>query len=460
MFYNFEFNLMQIFKYIVVIFSLLFCYSNAQTNETTKICFYKADKILCNSFNYDIELNKQNVYTIKPTISKKVALEYHVLSEGLIHITIRNWGNDWSASTNINVKKGGTYYVKVDCSISGIYLTTFDSTSSQEWVLASRDFVVKMAEDPNNPLIKKEEIVNTSNAKPKIVEVYKFDTIKQIVYVKEDKSFKFESYADIDNNIPLCSKVNEQTYALIIGNEDYKNYQPDLNTEVNVLFAKRDAFLFKEYVTKSLGVPDKNVNFLLDATYGQISQAISKLNLIAKTTGVNAKLIFYYAGHGMPDEQTKEPYIIPVDISGAFVSNGIKLKDVYSKLTEFPVQNVLVFLDACFTGGARNESLIAGRSISIKPKEQLLKGNIVVFSASSGNQSSLSYSEKKHGMFTYFLLKKIKESGSNLTLKELNDYVKEKVALESLLINSKEQNPQTNTSASIIEKWGKWKLND
>ncbi|MCA0431073.1 MAG: caspase family protein [Bacteroidetes bacterium] len=451
---------MQISKYIVVIFSLLFYCVNAQNNDAAKICFYKADKILCNSFNYDIEINKQNVYTIKPTISKKVALEYQVLSEGIIHITIKNWGNDWSASTNINVKNGKTYYVKIDCSISGVYLTTNDSSSSAEWALASRDFVVKMAEDPNNPLIKKEEIENSSNAKSKIVEVYKFDTIKQIVYVKEDKTFKFEAFTDIDKNIPLSNKVNEQTYALIIGNEDYKNYQPDLNTEVNVMFAKRDAFLFKEYVIKSLGVPEKNVNFLLDATYGQISQAISKLNLIAKTTGGNAKILFYYAGHGMPDEQTKEPYIIPVDISGAFVSNGIKLKDVYFKLTEFPVQNVLVFLDACFTGGARNESLIAGRSISIKPKEQLLKGNIVVFSASSGNQSSLSYTEKKHGMFTYFLLKKINESGTSITLKELNEYIKEKVALESLLINSKEQNPQTNTSTSIIDKWGKWKLND
>jgi hypothetical protein len=63
-------------------------------------------------------------------------------------------------------------------------------------------------------------------------------------------------------------------------------------------------------------------------------------------------------------------------------------------------------------------------------------------------------------MFTYFLLKKINESGTSITLKELNEYIKEKVALESLLINSKEQNPQTNTSTSIIDKWGKWKLND
>lgn len=451
---------MRIVKYIFLLFALGFYNLKSQLNESAKICFYKSDKILCNSFNFDIEINKQSIYTIKPTLTKKVALEYQVLSEGKLHITIKNWGNDWSASTNIEVKKGNTYFVKVDCSISGIYLTTNDSTNSSEWALASRDFVVRLAEDPNNSLIKKDEIENLANTKIKTVEVHKTDTIKQIVYVKEDKSFKFEAFADIDNNIPLSDKINEQTYALIIGNEDYKSYQPDLNTEVNVLFAKRDAFLFKEYVTKSLGVPEKNVNFLLDATYGQISQAISKINLIAKTTNGNAKILFYYAGHGMPDEQSKEPYIIPVDISGAFVSNGIKLKDVYFKLTEFPVQNVFVFLDACFTGGARNESLIAGRSISIKPKEQLLKGNIVVFSASSGNQASLSYTEKKHGMFTYFLIKKIKESGSDLTLKELNDYIKEKVALESLLINSKEQNPQTNTSTSIIDKWGKWRLND
>ena len=31
--------------------------------------------------------------------------------------------------------------------------------------------------------------------------------------------------------------------------------------------------------------------------------------------GPDGELIFYYAGHGFPDEQTKEPYLIPVDVN-------------------------------------------------------------------------------------------------------------------------------------------------
>lgn len=446
-------------KFFILLFT--FCgslISYGQKSEPARICFFRTDKMICNSLNFDIQINKRDIYTIKSTIKKNVALEYLVSSEGRLYITIKNWMNDWTASTVLDVSHGKTYYVKIDCSISGIFLTTNSVIGQNEWPMASKDFVSTIAEDPAHPLIEKPEPEEQKQANNQVTTIVKVDTVKQYIYLNENKKFTFEPFSDVDFNIPSVNKINDQTFALIIGNEDYTTYQPDLKKEVNVHFAKNDASAFKEYVVKSLGVPEKNIHLILDGTYGQISQAISKINLITKSTGGKANIIFYYAGHGMPDETTKEPYLIPVDISGSNVTSGIKLKDVYAKLTEFPSEKVYVFLDACFTGGARDEGLIAGRSISIKPKEQLLKGNIVVFSASSGNQPSLAFPDKKHGMFTYYLLKKIQESKADISLQDLSAYVKEKVGLESLLINNKEQNPQTNTSATITDVWGKWKL--
>ena len=264
--------------------------------------------------------------------------------------------------------------------------------------------------------------------------------------------------SDVDKNIPSNNIIDENKFALIIGNEDYKSFQRNLTSEMNVEFASNDAQIFKDYCLKIFGVQKENITFLLNATAGQISQAIEKLNELIKVTNGKANVIVYYAGHGLPDEKTKEAYLIPVDVSGSNISSAIKLSFLYQKLTEFPSQQITVFMDACFSGGGREAGLLAARSVKITPKYDNLKGNIVVFTSSSGEESSLPWKEKQHGMFTYFLLKKIQETKGNVSFLELSTFLKEKVELESIRTNSKPQSPQILFSDDMRDSWGKWKL--
>lgn len=288
--------------------------------------------------------------------------------------------------------------------------------------------------------------------------VNRTDTIikEKVVYVDSDNkkpSYVYKRHSDVDNEIGKTQNYYPYRFALIIGNEDYCSYQKDLSSEVNVDFARNDASAFKDYATNIMGIPDQNIIFLLDATAGQMNQAISKMNLLAKNTSGKAEIFVYYAGHGLPDEETKEPYLIPVDITGKTTTNGIKLIDLYNRLTEFPIKNLTVFIDACFSGGARNQGLYAARGVKVRPKEQKLKGNLLVLAASSGDQSSLSYREKEHGIFTYFLLKKLKETKGKVSYSSLANYLIETVTLQSILINDKEQTPQINISEDIINSW-------
>jgi hypothetical protein len=306
---------------------------------------------------------------------------------------------------------------------------------------------------------------NTDNSKFKTFaidypSITKTDTVTKIVYVHSDSKtiYQYEKLSDVDKNIPLNATINPYHFAMIIGNEDYNSHQADLSSEINVDFARNDATAFKEYAIKTLGVPEKNVIFLLDATTGQMNQGISKLNLIIKNTQGKSTIFVYYAGHGLPDEQTKESYIMPVDVSGKNANEGILLKTLYSKLTEFPSKRITVFIDACFSGGARNQGLLAARGVKVKPKEGLLSGNIVVFSASSGVQSSLPLKEKYHGIFTYYLLKKIQETKGDINYDELSQSINENVSLQSVLINDKEQTPQINVSISIQNEWKNYNL--
>lgn len=266
--------------------------------------------------------------------------------------------------------------------------------------------------------------------------------------------------SDIDTDVPQNYVNRDKTFALIIGNEDYKSSQTGLNDEVNVEFAQRDALLFKEYLVKTIGLPEENVMVLINAKSIEMQKAFDKLRLLAKTTAGQGELIFYYAGHGLPDEQSKEAYLIPVDISGTELQYALKLTDIYAKLTENPIKKATVFLDACFSGGARNAGLVAARGVKVKPKENNLIGNLVVFSASSGDQSAMSYKEKGHGLFTYYLLKKIKETKGNITFNELSEYLKQEVAVKSILVNNKEQNPQVNISTNAQDVWVGWKLGE
>jgi uncharacterized caspase-like protein len=204
-------------------------------------------------------------------------------------------------------------------------------------------------------------------------------------------------------------------------------------------------------------VPEENVFLRINATGAQINQELERLKELAKIKNGNAELIFYYAGHGFPEETSKEPYLIPVDVSASDLQYAIKLNDVYKKLTEYPSKRVTVFLDACFSGGARNQGLIAMRGVKITPKEDVLSGNIIVITSSSGDEQSGPYKDKQHGLFTYFLLKKIQQTKGELTYKELSDYVIDKVREHSLKINGQIQTPKILVSEQIKnEPWEEW----
>lgn len=261
--------------------------------------------------------------------------------------------------------------------------------------------------------------------------------------------------SSVDVNIPENTKVLNR-YALIIGNEDYQSMQRTLNSEQNVAFAVNDATVFRDYAVKTLGVEQENITFLTNATAGQMSQQIDKVCKMLSKLGNKAELIVYYAGHGYPDENTKVPYLIPVDVSASNLDMGIKLSDLYKNFAATNAKRIVVFLDACFTGGGRSSGILASRGIKVIPKEDALNGNIVVVSASSGLQSALPYQNEKHGMFSYYLLKKMQDSKGNSTLGDLFSFIKENVSLQSLKINNKEQDPTINFSAIIEKEYENW----
>ena len=279
---------------------------------------------------------------------------------------------------------------------------------------------------------------------------------KQIqIEAKSENKINIETASlrsDVDKDIPSGLPTNTKKYALIIGCEDYTKYQTGLDKEVNVDFAANDAKVFAEYAEKTLGFPKDQINTLIDATGAQIKQAITRLIKSIEIEKGQAEVVFYYSGHGLPDEETKQAFLIPVDVNGNNPKDGISLVSLYADLIKFESKKVTVVLDACFSGGARNKELVALKGVKVKPRIDAVPGNILVLSSSKGNESSAVYKEKQHGYFTYFLLKNLKEYHGKQAFGLSYDLIKYNVSKEVIKIN-KTQTPDVMPSNVIGENW-------
>lgn len=257
--------------------------------------------------------------------------------------------------------------------------------------------------------------------------------------------------SDVDVNIPTNPQTNDKTFAVIIANENYQK-------EVKVKFASNDGKIFKEYCEKTLGIPSQNIHFVVDATFGNMKSEIKWITDVISAYSGRAKVIFYYAGHGMPNEADKSAYLLPVDGFSSDFETAIKLNDLYSRLTANPVQGVTFILDACFSGSARDNGMLAeARGVKVKARTEVLNGNSIVLSAATGDETAYPYAAKQHGLFTYFLLKKLQESKGDATYKDLYEFIKTNVGQQSVVVNQKSQTPQVQASQSL-HGWETMKL--
>lgn len=256
----------------------------------------------------------------------------------------------------------------------------------------------------------------------------------------------------IDQNIPASGVTNSNTFAVIIGNENY-------SMVAKVPYAKNDAMVFAEYCRKTLGLPEKNVRTYGDATFGMMKNAIKDIQNIASAYNGNIKVIFYYAGHGIPNEQSKDAYLLPVDADGRETDICYPVNKLYQELGSMNVKNVIVLMDACFSGAQRGDGmLMSARGVALKPKASAPSGNMIVFSAATNDETAYPYMEKGHGMFTYFLLKKLRDSKGDCTLSELANYIQQNVSQQSVVINRKKQTPTVIPSQRLSNSWHTMKL--
>ncbi|MDP7272582.1 MAG: caspase family protein, partial [Candidatus Marinimicrobia bacterium] len=277
-------------------------------------------------------------------------------------------------------------------------------------------------------------------------------TIQQLV-VKGQKmeTVEFADVAtvsvDIEKDIPKLGRKGKHDLAVVFGIESYKNVP-------GVSFAKRDAEWMKKYFENVLGIPKNRIYHKTDSDVGQaeFSKVFSEDGWLDKRVEEGkSNLYIYYAGHGAPDLKKNKAYLIPYDGDPNYASQtGYEMDALYEQLGNLGAASVTVFLDACFSGANRdNEMLLANARPVFMEVDASMSGNVTVFSAAGGKEISSAWPEKKHGLFSYYLMKGMRgdadaNNDNQITVGELGDYVKENVSNMAGMLD-REQTPGLQT---------------
>ncbi len=258
---------------------------------------------------------------------------------------------------------------------------------------------------------------------------------------------------NVDTHIAVNDQQDDNTYVVIMANENYQ-------FEEKVPFALNDGAVFKRYCEKTLGIPERNIKFVEDGTLNVMKFNLKWLERIMQVKQGSARCIVYYSGHGMPDEATQKAYLLPVDGFSTEPGTGLSTEALYKQLGAMPSKGTLVILDACFSGAKREGGMMkSSRGVAMKARQEPVEGNMVVFSAAQGNETAYPLKDKEHGMFTYYMLQKLQQTGGGISLGELSDYVIKQVSENSLHENDKGQTPSIVSSATGND-WRNWQLTD
>ncbi|MDP3112572.1 MAG: caspase family protein [Thermodesulfovibrionales bacterium] len=235
--------------------------------------------------------------------------------------------------------------------------------------------------------------------------------------ISSNKPLKNIQISDIDINIPRTDRKNSSAVAVIIGNSAYSS-----NDIPAVDFASKDADIVRQYLEKTLGYRDGNIIFELNATKAKLESIFGttdnyKGKLYNWLQRGKSDIFVYYSGHGAPNPESKEGYFVPSDADPQSIAlTGYPLQQLYNNIakisSEMQSPNIYIVIDACFSGATEKGLLLKNVSpIYIEVKNPLMTlTNAVVMTSAAGAEVSSWYPDKGHSMFTYFLLKGLKES--------------------------------------------------
>lgn len=240
-------------------------------------------------------------------------------------------------------------------------------------------------------------------------------------------------------------------FAVVVGIENYRR-APRAD------FAERDAAAAKAHFL-AMGLPQRNIIHIAgeDATRSRLSAYLEEW--LPRNVKPDSTVYFFYSGHGAPDAQTGQAYLLPADGDPSFLkTTAYPLKELYAALGKLKAKEVVVALDSCFSGaGGRSVIAQGARPLVNAASPSADTGRLVVFAAAQGEQITGGYPEQGHGLFTYHFLTGLagaaKDRSGRVTTSGLFQYLKPLVEDEARRQNREQSPTLTGPADKVLVKF-------
>jgi WD40 repeat protein len=218
-------------------------------------------------------------------------------------------------------------------------------------------------------------------------------------------------------DIPSASVESGRYVALIIGIDNYQGTWTKLNNAVNDAKAIEDV-LKKQY------------NFtLVKSLYNEQATRqgiISQLEWMVENLKTNDNLLIFYSGHGDFKTSLNRGFWVPVDATTNSTSNLISNPDLQTFLGSIKSRHTLLVSDACFSGDIfRGGEQKAEKAVNEKYYNRVNSLMSRQALTSGGIEPVMDGGRDGHSVFTYYLLKSLKENQQKfIDAEQLFDVIK------------------------------------
>ncbi len=206
-------------------------------------------------------------------------------------------------------------------------------------------------------------------------------------------------------------------YAILVGIELYQK-QDQLSP---LKYCAEDVDLVRETLLLECGYDEGNIVVMKEADKINLKPMfrpyrgplMDRLREVLKKTVAEDSVLFFFSGHGLLDENTGLGYLATVDTNtNQLPTTALAMSELRRMLTDPDIcqaQSKLVILDCCHAGAKGATAAVKGAAApgEVGRALQGAKGLFTLGSCTS-KQISLEFDDKKHGLFTYYLIEGLK----------------------------------------------------
>jgi len=243
-------------------------------------------------------------------------------------------------------------------------------------------------------------------------------------------------------------------YIVAVGINTYKDSNYNLNycvpdaQAVVACLNKLGSGIFRK-------IPDPQTIFNEKATRSGIEAALNWVEQDARPEDV---FVFYYAGHGVMSEGSKQKpadfHLVPTDVTQLYgndallVEKAISATQLRETCQRIKAVKELVILDTCQSGAAVDTFAMRGAAEEKAIAQLARSAGVTVLAAALSEQFAAESKELGHGLFTYTLLQGIEGEADGtprdgkVTVGELSTYIHDQIEELSKRYHGESQYPK------------------